>query len=62
MINEILDIKCVKKSKQELNQKVLSYSMWTLLSIRVDTVSCSCKCWSKGNKPCFGMRTIGYES
>jgi hypothetical protein len=25
-------------------------------------VSCSCKCWSKGNKPCFGMRTIGYES
>ena len=25
-------------------------------------VSCSCKCWSKGNKPCVGMRTIGYES
>jgi len=25
-------------------------------------VSCSCKCWSKGNKLCFGMRTIGYES
>ena len=24
-------------------------------------VSCSCKCWSKGNKPCVGMRTIGYE-
>lgn len=24
-------------------------------------VSCSCKCWSKGNKPCAGMRTIGYE-
>jgi hypothetical protein len=23
-------------------------------------VSCSCKCWSKGNKPCFGMREIGY--
>ncbi len=38
MINEILDIKCVKKSKQELNQKVLSYSVWTLLSIRVDAV------------------------
>ena len=25
-------------------------------------VSCSCKCWSKGNKPCVGMRTIGYDS
>ena len=25
-------------------------------------VSCSCKCWTKGNKPCFGMRSIGYES
>ncbi len=25
-------------------------------------VSCSCKCWSKGNKPCVGMRTVGYES
>ena len=25
-------------------------------------VSCSCKCWSKGKKPCVGMRTIGYES
>jgi len=25
-------------------------------------VSCSCKCWSKGNKPCFGMRTIGFDS
>ena len=24
-------------------------------------ISCSCKCWSKGNKPCVGMRTIGYE-
>jgi len=24
-------------------------------------VSCSCKCWSKGGKPCVGMRTIGYE-
>jgi len=24
-------------------------------------VSCSCKCWSKGKKPCVGMRTIGYE-
>jgi hypothetical protein len=24
-------------------------------------VSCSCKCWSKGNKPCIGMRTVGYE-
>ena len=23
-------------------------------------VSCSCKCWSKGNKPCFGMKTVGY--
>jgi len=23
-------------------------------------VSCSCKCWSKGNKPCFGMKTIGF--
>ena len=22
-------------------------------------VSCSCKCWSKGNKACFGMKTIG---
>lgn len=22
-------------------------------------VSCSCKCWSKGNKPCFGMKSIG---
>ena len=25
-------------------------------------ISCSCKCWTKGNKPCFGMRTVGYES
>jgi hypothetical protein len=25
-------------------------------------VSCSCKCWSKGNKVCAGMRTVGYES
>ena len=25
-------------------------------------VSCSCKCWSKGNKPCYGMKTIGYEN
>ena len=25
-------------------------------------VSCSCNCWSKGNKPCVGMRTIGYDS
>ena len=24
-------------------------------------VSCSCKCWSKGNKPCFGMKTIGFS-
>ena len=24
-------------------------------------VSCSCKCWTKGNKPCFGMRTVGYD-
>ena len=24
-------------------------------------VSCSCKCWSKGNKPCAAMRTVGYE-
>ena len=24
-------------------------------------VSCSCKCWSKGKKPCVGMRTIGCE-
>jgi len=22
-------------------------------------VSCSCKCWSKGNKQCAAMRTIG---
>ena len=22
-------------------------------------VSCSCKCWSKGGKPCFGMKSIG---
>ena len=22
-------------------------------------VSCSCKCWSKGNKKCAAMRTIG---
>jgi len=25
-------------------------------------VSCSCKCWSKGNKPCAGMRTVGYDN
>lgn len=25
-------------------------------------ISCSCKCWTKGNKPCFGMRTVGYDS
>ena len=29
---------------------------------REKAVSCSCKCWSKGNKPCVAMRTIGYES
>jgi hypothetical protein len=22
-------------------------------------ISCSCKCWSKGNKQCAAMRTIG---
>ena len=22
-------------------------------------VSCSCKCWSKGNKHCFGMKSVG---
>ena len=22
-------------------------------------VSCSCKCWSKVNKACFGMKSIG---
>ena len=25
-------------------------------------VSCSCKCWSKGGKACFGMKSIGYSS
>ena len=25
-------------------------------------VSCSCKCWSNGNKACFGMRSVGYPS
>jgi len=25
-------------------------------------VSCSCKCWSKGNKACFGMMTVGYPN
>jgi len=25
-------------------------------------VSCSCKCWSKGNKACFGMKTIGFSN
>ena len=25
-------------------------------------VSCSCKCWSKGNKACFGMRTVGFPN
>ncbi|MCV0372702.1 MAG: hypothetical protein K5793_04020 [Nitrosarchaeum sp.] len=25
-------------------------------------VSCSCKCWSKGNKPCAGMRTVGFDN
>ena len=25
-------------------------------------VSCSCGCWSKGNKPCAAMKSIGYES
>ena len=24
-------------------------------------VSSACKCWTKGNKPCFGMKTVGYE-
>ena len=24
-------------------------------------VSCSCKCWSKGNKPCAAMRAVGYD-
>ena len=24
-------------------------------------VSCSCKCLTKGNKTCYGMKTIGYE-
>jgi len=22
--------------------------------------SCSCECWSNGNKPCFGMRSVGW--
>jgi len=25
-------------------------------------VSCSCKCWSKGGKACFGMKTVGYPN
>jgi len=25
-------------------------------------VSCSCKCWSKGKKACFGMRTVGFPT
>ena len=25
-------------------------------------VSCSCKCWSKGGKACFGMKTVGYSN
>ena len=25
-------------------------------------VSCSCKCWSKGGKACFGMKTIGFSN
>jgi len=25
-------------------------------------VSCSCKCWSKGNKPCAAMRSIGFDN
>ncbi|EIJ66429.1 hypothetical protein BD31_I0966 [Candidatus Nitrosopumilus salaria BD31] len=25
-------------------------------------VSCSCKCWSKGKKPCAGMRTVGFDN
>ena len=25
-------------------------------------VACSCKCWTKGNKPCFGMKTVGYDN
>jgi hypothetical protein len=27
-----------------------------------NAVSCSCKCWSKGNKACFGMKTIGFSN
>jgi hypothetical protein len=23
-------------------------------------VSCSCKCWSKGNKACAAMRSVGF--
>jgi hypothetical protein len=23
-------------------------------------VSCSCGCWSKGNKPCAAMRSVGF--
>ena len=25
-------------------------------------VSCTCKCWSKGNKPCAAMRSIGFDN
>ena len=25
-------------------------------------VSCSCKCWIKGNKPCAAMRSVGYDT
>lgn len=24
-------------------------------------VSCSCKCWTKGNKPCAAMRSVGND-
>lgn len=25
-------------------------------------VSWSCKCWSKGNKPCAAMRSVGFDN
>ena len=28
---------------------------------RGKAVACSCKCWSKGGKPCAAMRSIGYD-
>jgi len=47
----------------QLNQKLEMVFFKVIKDLETGlAVSCSCKCWSKGNKACFGMMTVGYPN